>query len=217
MIVGASNSAYIISLFAFWLDPQGQPLIYYVSPRKGLFLLIKTNLVPEAVEVRSEADHNACLQVVRYIADHAPKHEPLRPMPEPQLSQRIHEVQRYILVDEAVIRRIYNRQLDTSTSFEPDWEHGPPSRPDYTIEREKPLEIRQRGALIWREPPVVLDAKYYLGGSDPTNTHSPIKKLLGDMTLLSSQVGVLFFPQLPEPEGEQQVTRIVKRTGKSIR
>jgi hypothetical protein len=111
-------------------------------------------------------------------------------------------------------RLIYNRQLDTSTSFEPDWEHGPPSRPDYTIEREKPLEIRQRGELIWREPPVVLDAKYYLGGSDPTNTHSPIKKLLGHMTLLGAQVGVLIFPQLPEPEGEQQVTRVVKRTGK---
>ena len=111
-------------------------------------------------------------------------------------------------------RLIYNRQLDTSTSFEADWEHGPSSRPDYTIEREKSLEIRQRGELIWREPPVVLDAKYYLGGSDPTNTHGPIKKLLGDMTLLSSQVGVLFFPQLPEPGEEQHVTRTVQRSGK---
>jgi len=111
-------------------------------------------------------------------------------------------------------RLVYNRQLDTSSTYEPDWEHGPSSRPDYTIEREKPLEIRQRDELIWREPPVVLDAKYYLGGNDPTNIHGPIKKLLGDMTLLSSQVGVLFFPQLPEPEGEQQVTRIVERTGK---
>lgn len=111
-------------------------------------------------------------------------------------------------------RLIYNRQLDTSTSFEADWHHAPSSRPDYTIEREKPLEIRQRGELIWREPPVVLDAKYYLGGSDPTNTHGPIKKLLGDMTLLSAQVGILFFPQLPEPEEEQHVTRTVQRTGK---
>jgi hypothetical protein len=111
-------------------------------------------------------------------------------------------------------RLMYNRQLDTSTTYEPDWQHGPSSRPDYSIEREKPLEIRQRDELIWREPPVVLDAKYYLGGSDPTNTHGPIKKLLGDMTLLNSQVGVLFFPQLPEPETEQQVTRIVRRTGK---
>ncbi len=111
-------------------------------------------------------------------------------------------------------RLLYNRQLDTSTTFEPDWQHGPSSRPDYTIERAQPLEIRLQSELIWREPPVVLDAKYYLGGSDPTNTHGPIKKLLGDMTLLGSQVGVLFFPQLPEPQGEQQVTRIVQRTGK---
>ncbi len=111
-------------------------------------------------------------------------------------------------------RLLYNRQLDTATSFASDWEHGPSSRPDYTLEREKPLEIRHQGELIWREPPVVLDAKYYLSGSDPTNTHGPIKKLLGDMTLLSAQRGILFFPQLPEPEGEEQVTRIVRRTGK---
>ncbi|MBO0781347.1 MAG: hypothetical protein J2P37_21210, partial [Ktedonobacteraceae bacterium] len=59
-------------------------------------------------------------------------------------------------------RLLYNRQLDTSTSYEPDWEHGPATRPDYTIERTEPLEIRHAGELIWREPPVVLDAKYYL-------------------------------------------------------
>ncbi len=111
-------------------------------------------------------------------------------------------------------RLIYNRQLETSTSYESDWEHGPTTRPDYTIEREKPLEIQHRGELIWREPPVVLDAKYYLGGSDPTNTHGPIKKLLGDMTLLGAEVGALFFPQLPEPDREQQITRAVKRSGK---
>ncbi len=200
MIVAASNSAFIISLFAFWLDPEGQPLVYYVSLRKGLFLLIKANLLPapselhlgpQTVEVRSEADHKACLQVVRYLADHAPQlavhmywveyfchwvtqrfqsliepsttlvkdsdnadllaqapskgtqvketsatyapvrplsqqvaesmqaaetnppipHEPLQPVPEPLLSQRIREVQRSILVDEAVIRRIYHALL----------------------------------------------------------------------------------------------------------
>ena len=111
-------------------------------------------------------------------------------------------------------RLLYNRQIDTSTSFEPDWEYGPATRPDYTIEREEPLEIRHVGQLIWREPPVVLDAKYYLEGSDPTNTHGPVKKLLGDMTLLDAQVGALFFPQLPEPEGAQQITRTIRRTGK---
>ncbi|GAC1469765.1 MAG: hypothetical protein NVS2B12_14180 [Ktedonobacteraceae bacterium] len=111
------------------------------------------------------------------------------------------------------LRFLYNRQLDTSTSYEPDWAYGPATRPDYTIERALPLEVRHQGALIWREPPFVLDAKYYLGGSDPTNTHLPIKKLLGDMTLLGSQAGALFFPQLPEPAAGSSATRIVRRTG----
>lgn len=113
------------------------------------------------------------------------------------------------------LRLLYNRQLNTSTTYEPDWEHGPPTRPDYTIERAEPLEIRHDGQLIWREPPVVLDAKYYLEGSDPASTHGPMKKLLGDMTLLGAQHGALFFPQLPEPPHAQTaVTRTLKRTGK---
>ncbi len=109
---------------------------------------------------------------------------------------------------------LYNRQLDTTTSYEPAWEHVPASRPDYTLERETPLEIRHDGALIWREPPVMLDAKYYLEGTDPARTHEPIKKLLGDMTLLGARVGALFFPQLPEPESEQHITRTIRHNGK---
>jgi hypothetical protein len=111
-------------------------------------------------------------------------------------------------------RLLYNRQLDTSTSYEPDWEQGPPTRPDYTIERAEPLEIRHHGQLIWREPPVVLDAKYYLEGSDPSNTHGPMKKLLGDMTLLGARHGALFFPLLPEPQEGQEITRTLRRTDK---
>jgi len=34
------------------------------------------------------------------------------------------------------------------------------------------------------------------------------------MTLLGVQRGILFFPQLPEPAGEEQITRTVRRTGK---
>ncbi len=111
-------------------------------------------------------------------------------------------------------RLLYNRQLDTSTNFVSDWEHGPASRPDYIIERADPLEIRYNGELLWREPPFVLDAKYYLGGSDPTNTHGPIKKLLGDMALLGSEHGALFFPLLPEPEDGQSMTRTIRRQGR---
>src|SRR5260221_1677247 len=198
MIVAASRSAFIISLFAFWLDPQGEPIIYYDSMRKGLFLLIKANLLPippnlpmgpNAVEVRSEADHTACVELVDYLARRAPQlktsaywaeyfclwvtqhfqtltepsstlikeadeadlllakapsknvviqdeahsytlslpqasiatinagtaslipHEPLRPTPEPLLTQLIREVQRQLLVDEQIIRRIYHALL----------------------------------------------------------------------------------------------------------
>jgi MoxR-like ATPase len=38
-------------------------------------------------------------------------HEPLQPTPEPLLAQLIHEVQRHILVDESLIRRIYHALL----------------------------------------------------------------------------------------------------------
>ncbi|MEO7018771.1 MAG: hypothetical protein ABI234_01300, partial [Ktedonobacteraceae bacterium] len=44
--------------------------------------------------------------------------------------------------------------------------------------------------------------------------HGPLKKLLGDMILLDAQAGALFFPLLPEPKSDEQVTRIVRRTGK---
>lgn len=110
-------------------------------------------------------------------------------------------------------RLLYNRQLDSATSYEAAWQHAPATRPDYTIERAEPLEIRHQGKLIWREPPVVLDAKYYLEGNDPAHTHLPIKKLLGDMTLLGAQAGALFFPRLPEPPEGQQATRVLRPTG----
>ncbi|GLV59770.1 hypothetical protein KDH_65950 [Dictyobacter sp. S3.2.2.5] len=108
-------------------------------------------------------------------------------------------------------RLLYNRQLDTSTSYEPTWEHAPASRPDYSIERAEPLVVEYRGENIWREPPVILDAKYYLSGSDPANTHSPIKKMLGDIALLGAHTGALFFPRLPEPKGQQQITRTIRQ------
>lgn len=110
-------------------------------------------------------------------------------------------------------RFIYNRQLETATGFQSGWEHAPASRPDYTIERATPLEIRHQGELIWREPSFVLDAKYYLSGSDPAITHEPIKKLLGDMTLLGAQTGVLFFPHIAEPTAAQPMTRTIRQSG----
>ncbi|GHO49633.1 hypothetical protein [Ktedonospora formicarum] len=108
-------------------------------------------------------------------------------------------------------RLIYNRQLDTSSNYRSTWEYGPATRPDYTIERETPLTVKHREDLIWREPSVILDAKYYLSGSDPTSTHTPIKKMLGDMELLGSSCGMLFFPLIAEPTEDTQITRTIQR------
>jgi hypothetical protein len=64
--------------------------------------------------------------------------------------------------------------------------------------------------VIWQEPPVVLDAKYHLGASHAERTYGPIKKLLGDMSLLFVSQVVLFFPLLPEPEEGVYFSRAVK-------
>jgi hypothetical protein len=81
MIVAARNSAFIISLFAYWLDPEGQPIVYYDSLRKGLFTLIKAELLPapphihmgpNTVEILSAIDHDACLTLINDLANHEP-------------------------------------------------------------------------------------------------------------------------------------------------
>jgi hypothetical protein len=113
--------------------------------------------------------------------------------------------------NERRFRMRYNRQHETSADGDIGWEHAPASRPDYTIEREQTLKVAHGGQLIWREPPVVLDAKYYLRGNDPARTHTPIKKVFGDMLLLGAQHGGLFFPLLPEPPQDQAATRIIRR------
>jgi len=76
MAVAPGNSAFIISLFTFWLDPAGQPIIYYTSLRKGLYQLIKANVLTpppdlqfgaNTIEVRSQANHQACLSLTQHI------------------------------------------------------------------------------------------------------------------------------------------------------
>ena len=92
----------------------------------------------------------------------------------------------------------------------------PDARPDYTIERlgERVIEIQhtivqprdphRRGRPptpkvepIWKEPPFMMDAKYYVAGrSHRELIIDPVKKLLADMALLSVYQVVLFFPDL---------------------
>src|SRR5216683_906480 len=82
MIVSPANCAYIISLFAFWLDRPGQPVMYYLSLRRGLKMLLEVGAIPrpaglqvvgDRVEVRSDADHQAVLQAMDSLAIAAPK------------------------------------------------------------------------------------------------------------------------------------------------
>jgi hypothetical protein len=105
------------------------------------------------------------------------------------------------------LQLVYNRQVEESAGERRDWRNGPGVRPDYTLRRVDALKVEHHNVLIWQEPPVVLDAKYYLGGSDPERTHDPIKKLLGDMALIGATQCVLFFPSL----SGRQMTRTVRR------
>jgi hypothetical protein len=81
-IVAARNSAFIISLFAFWLDTKDRNIIYYDSLRKGIFQLIRAHLTAQpndlplgrdTIEVHSNANHQACLQVLDYIVAQDPQ------------------------------------------------------------------------------------------------------------------------------------------------
>lgn len=159
-IMSPRNSAFMISLFAFWLDRPGEPVIYYPSLRHGLKLLLEAGvisksaglrIVSDSVEVRTEVDHQAVEQALSSLLAAAPslraKTEaywserflnwitknpsvleeaseivekptvevipdiPLQPISEPLLKELIAELRRHILVDEALVRRIYHALL----------------------------------------------------------------------------------------------------------
>jgi hypothetical protein len=176
--MAAGNSAFFLSLFTAWLNPQQQPDIYYLSMREGLYHLVKEHIVPaptglnlgwHAVEVNTSLEHAACFQLIAAIKSYAPEqsaapfwmeafglwvheyfnsqnkvtveqgpesklqgtpssgqpaeknqgnaaeqflpNDPLLPATERVFSRLIREVQRHILVDEAVIRRVYHALL----------------------------------------------------------------------------------------------------------
>ncbi len=82
MVAKPMHSAFIISLFAFWLDPQSDTLIYYNSLRKGLYKLVELKIVPvpdklqrenDSIQIRTASDHEKCMSIIHSIADHAPQ------------------------------------------------------------------------------------------------------------------------------------------------
>lgn len=81
-IVAPGNSAFMISLFAFWLDRPRQPTIYFLSLRKGLKILIEAGviaktrglrIISDRVEIRNLEDHSAVQQVLTSLGATAPK------------------------------------------------------------------------------------------------------------------------------------------------
>ena len=167
--VNPGNSAFIVSLFAFWLDPNGGAHIYYISLKRSLKRMLDKGLLPQSIGLRvnsdaiivvNATDHNAAQQAIDMIAAADPKiktdpywaekflswldenpavldeeddptpvvnptvddptpvvnpavieHGPLARIPAALLNQRIGELRRHVLIDEAVVRRIYHGLL----------------------------------------------------------------------------------------------------------
>ncbi|MFO7167737.1 MAG: hypothetical protein DIU80_006885 [Chloroflexota bacterium] len=88
------------------------------------------------------------------------------------------------------------------------WRRGPGVRPDLYICRLDRQEVRDDdGALIWREPGYLLDAKYYRPhDDDPKAPAGPIKRMIADLQLTGERYGALLFAfqgTAPEAPGER--------------
>ncbi|MDP9316225.1 MAG: hypothetical protein M3R24_36120, partial [Chloroflexota bacterium] len=77
----------------------------------------------------------------------------------------------------------------------------PGVRPDFYVQRIDPPVQRHeyKGKLYWREPGVVLDAKYYRERERKSAPSTPIKRMVADLQLLGEQRGILLFAFLSEP------------------
>ncbi|HYU74509.1 MAG TPA: hypothetical protein VEL31_17705 [Ktedonobacteraceae bacterium] len=103
----------------------------------------------------------------------------------------------------------YHRQPLVENAMVPGWSNVPATNAHYTIEREHPLEVRPKDIIVWREPPVSLDACYESTNNGHTTT---LQKLLGEMRLQRTRHAVLFAPTLPEPAQGEPYTRASRDT-----
>ncbi len=156
-IAEAGKSATIISLFAFWLHPEQEPVVYYEETRRGLAWVMNKRLLTPIQELRiqndivvihTNRDHQACQAAINELLTLHPslksspywsgyffgwvanaqivivpkpantnppsrtfKNYKLAPTVEPLLTNLIYEVQRQIIVEESVVRRIYHALL----------------------------------------------------------------------------------------------------------
>jgi hypothetical protein len=104
----------------------------------------------------------------------------------------------------------YYRQLGLGEEMTFGWQNVPATHPCYTVEREQTLKVSPNDVLIWREPPVILDA-YYSSTLSFSSSSVAIQKLLGEMRLQGAHHGVLFQPAQPDLFTGQQYSVKVKR------
>jgi hypothetical protein len=108
----------------------------------------------------------------------------------------------------------YQRRLSPPGGTLSGWEQVPALQPGYTIEREHPVEIKHKDALIWREPPFVMATSYATGGSTEAHLGAAVQEILGSMSLQDAHVGALIFPLLSDPAAGRQFSGEIKRDGK---
>lgn len=93
-----------------------------------------------------------------------------------------------------------------SWAASPSRAHAVPGvRPDFYLWRVDPplQQVRDDKLLVWREPGVVWDAKYYRERERPDAPAPPIKRMVADLALLGEEYGVLLFAFLKDmPKGE---------------
>jgi hypothetical protein len=80
-------------------------------------------------------------------------------------------------------------------SAAPNTKDVPGVRPDFYLARvdPPPAVVRDGKALIWREPGVVWDAKYYRERESERTPSSPVKRMIADLALLGESHGALLF------------------------
>ena len=71
----------------------------------------------------------------------------------------------------------------------------PGVRPDFYLWRVDPplVRVEHQHALVWREPGVVWDAKYYRERERASAPSSPVKRMIADLALLGESHGTLLF------------------------
>ncbi|MBX0330177.1 hypothetical protein K2Z83_21135 [Oscillochloris sp. ZM17-4] len=84
-------------------------------------------------------------------------------------------------------------QLKHDQAIDQHWRNAPGVRPDLYIERATRAEVRHNGALIWREPGYVLDAKYYKPRDSARAPAGTVKRMIADLHLTGERHGALLF------------------------